>query len=113
MGKALHKSVFSTKLVFMINPIFAFSKDMAIGNDSENPVHTIQDASFLLSIVGGANTLSRVVLGYLSDKAWMNRLYLYNGALTVCGIGNLSKTRLNVQILKRFTPKMFRDSLRS
>lgn len=73
---------------------------MAIGNDSENPIHTIQDASFLLSIVGGANTLSRVVLGYLSDKAWMNRLYLYNGALTVCGLGNLSKKILNIKYLK-------------
>lgn len=59
---------------------------MAIGTP-EAQIHSMQDASFLLSIVGAANTLSRVILGYLSDKKWMNRLYLYNGALTVCGIG--------------------------
>lgn len=47
------------------------------------------DASFLLSVVGIANTIGRVILGYISDKPWVNRLWLYNGALTICGIGNL------------------------
>jgi len=61
-------------------------QDMALGNDPQNPVHTIKQAGFLLAIVGIANTISRVILGYLSDKAWMNRLYLYNGALAVCGL---------------------------
>ena len=46
-----------------------------------------EKASYLLSIVGISNTISRVVLGYVSDKPWVNRLYLYNTALTFCGIG--------------------------
>jgi hypothetical protein len=28
--------------------------------------------------VGIANTLGRIVLGFLSDRQWINRLYLYN-----------------------------------
>jgi MCP family monocarboxylic acid transporter-like MFS transporter 14 len=50
----------------------------------------MKDAGFLLSIVGISNTLSRVVLGYISDKPWVNRLYLYNIALTICGLGKPS-----------------------
>lgn len=44
------------------------------------------DSSFLLAIIGISNTISRVVLGFLSDKTWLNRLWLYNSALTVCGL---------------------------
>lgn len=44
-------------------------------------------ASYLLSVIGISNTVSRVVLGYISDKSWVNRLYVYNAALTLCGIG--------------------------
>jgi predicted MFS family arabinose efflux permease len=47
-----------------------------------------KDASYLLSIVGIANTVGRIVLGFLSDKEWVNRLYLYNIALATCGLGN-------------------------
>ncbi len=46
------------------------------------------DASFLLSVVGIANTLGRIVLGYISDKPWLNRLYTYNISLAICGLGN-------------------------
>jgi len=41
----------------------------------------------LLSVIGISNTVSRVVLGYISDLKFINRLYLYNVALTLCGIG--------------------------
>ena len=44
------------------------------------------DASFLLSVIGIANTLGRIVLGYISDRPWLNRLYTYNLSLAVCGI---------------------------
>ena len=45
-------------------------------------------ASFLLAVIGIANTVGRIILGYVSDKPWINRLWLYNTALTVCGLGN-------------------------
>lgn len=44
-------------------------------------------ASMLISIIGGANTIGRIILGYISDKPWINRLYIYNSSLTLCGIG--------------------------
>ncbi|XP_049762295.1 monocarboxylate transporter 9 [Schistocerca cancellata] len=45
-----------------------------------------ESASYLLSAVGIANTVGRVLLGYISDKPWVNRLYIYNGCLAICGI---------------------------
>ena len=45
-----------------------------------------EDASFLLSVVGIANTIGRIILGYISDRSWINRLYLYNVSLAICGI---------------------------
>jgi len=50
-----------------------------------------KDASYLLSIVGIANTIGRIVLGFLSDKEWVNRLYLYNIALATCGLSKILK----------------------
>ena len=47
-------------------------------------------ASFLLSIIGISNTVSRIILGYVSDRPCVNRLWVYNCALTVSGIGRLS-----------------------
>merc|ERR1719410_2279788 len=45
-----------------------------------------KDAAFLLSIIGIANTLGRLFLGWLSDRRFINRLYLYNSCLVICGI---------------------------
>ncbi|XP_014250035.1 monocarboxylate transporter 9 [Cimex lectularius] len=45
------------------------------------------NASYLLSVIGLANTIGRIALGYISDKPWVNRLYVYNTCLAVCGIG--------------------------
>lgn len=45
-----------------------------------------ETASMLLSVVGFANTAGRIVLGYISDKPWVNRLFIYNVCLTVCGL---------------------------
>ena len=47
----------------------------------------IANASFLLSIIGIANTVGRIILGYLSDKPWVNRLLVYNVCLSSCGAG--------------------------
>lgn len=43
-------------------------------------------ASLLLSFIGLSNTVGRVFLGYLSDKPFINRLWLYNANLTLCGL---------------------------
>ncbi|XP_015607738.1 monocarboxylate transporter 12 [Cephus cinctus] len=44
------------------------------------------EASYLLAVIGIANTVGRIVLGYLSDKPWINRLLVYNCCLTICGL---------------------------
>lgn len=55
------------------------------------------DASYLLSVVGIANTLGRIILGYISDRSWINRLYLYNTSLAICGICKHYIQHLNYQ----------------
>ncbi|XP_015176547.1 PREDICTED: monocarboxylate transporter 12 [Polistes dominula] len=49
-------------------------------------------ASYLLAIIGVANTLGRIILGYVSDKPWINRLLVYNICLTICGAATLFST---------------------
>lgn len=62
-----------------------------------------EQASYLLSIIGIANTVGRIILGYISDKPWVNRLLVYNICLTSCGIGEFYSTpssfvSINLQI---------------
>merc|ERR1711911_30566 len=56
-------------------------KDKALDLDINS-----QDASFLIAVIGIANTVGRIIIGYVSDKPWLNRLFLYNIALTISGI---------------------------
>lgn len=46
------------------------------------------EASYLLATIGIANTIGRIVLGYISDKPWVNRLLVYSSCLFACGLGN-------------------------
>jgi predicted MFS family arabinose efflux permease len=46
-----------------------------------------QQASLLLGVIGIANLVGRIILGYISDKPWTNRLIVYNVCLTICGLG--------------------------
>ncbi|XP_012158740.1 monocarboxylate transporter 12 [Ceratitis capitata] len=43
-------------------------------------------SSYLIAVIGVANTIGRIILGYLADKPWVNRLWVYNVCLTLCGI---------------------------
>ncbi|XP_069688368.1 monocarboxylate transporter 13 isoform X2 [Periplaneta americana] len=43
-------------------------------------------ASLLLAVIGIANLVGRIILGYVSDKPWINRLLVYNVCLTICGV---------------------------
>uniref|UniRef100_A0A8D9EVM3 Monocarboxylate transporter 9 n=1 Tax=Cacopsylla melanoneura TaxID=428564 RepID=A0A8D9EVM3_9HEMI len=49
-------------------------------------VRKVENGDTLLSIIGAANMVSRVVLGYFSDKPYVNRLYVYNSCLAICGL---------------------------
>lgn len=72
-----------TSVGFNIPYVFLVTKAK---KDGINP----DKASMLISIIGGANTIGRIILGYLSDKPWINRLYIYNSSLTIAGIGEKS-----------------------
>lgn len=69
-----------TSIGFNIPYVFLVSKAKDQGIDPDR-------ASMLISIIGGANTIGRIVLGYISDKPWISRLHIYNWSLTLCGIG--------------------------
>ena len=43
-------------------------------------------ATFLLSYIGIANTLGRIVIGWISDRPWIDCLVIHNFALIVGGI---------------------------
>ena len=45
---------------------------------------TATQGAYLVSLIGISNTVARVILGALSQK--MNRLFLYNTCLVICGI---------------------------
>lgn len=48
---------------------------------------TKDQGGYLLAVIGVANTIGRLILGYISDKPWVNRLWVYNICLVICGIG--------------------------
>jgi len=72
-------SNFLTSIGF--NVPYVYTVDRARGWDIDE-----KEAAFLLSIIGIANTLGRLFLGWLSDQRIINRLYLYNSCLVLCGI---------------------------
>ncbi|CAH2240594.1 jg21068 [Pararge aegeria aegeria] len=46
----------------------------------------IENSPYLISIIGASNLVGRIVLGYISDKPWVDRLLAYNVCLTIAGI---------------------------
>ncbi|KAL1494287.1 hypothetical protein ABEB36_009910 [Hypothenemus hampei] len=68
-----------TSIGFNIPYVYLVPKAKEIGIN-------IEMAGMLISIIGASNTIGRIVLGYLSDKPWINRLQVYNWCLTLCGI---------------------------
>lgn len=73
-------SNFLTSIGFYIPYVYIVSKAKSVGLSDD-------EGSYLLSIIGIGNTLGRIVLGFISDKPWVNRLQVYNWCLTICGIG--------------------------
>ena len=56
-------------------------------------------AGFLLSIIGISNILGRIGLSTLSDLPFINRLYLYNSCVTICGISEGTIVNTNTEWL--------------
>ncbi|KAL4220520.1 Mct1p [Mactra antiquata] len=72
-------SNFCTSIGF--NMPFIFLNDRAVDEGTAK-----EDAKWLVSAVGISNTVGRVLFGFLADRPSVNRLMLYNTALTICGV---------------------------
>lgn len=72
-------SNFLTSIGFNVPYVYIVSRARELGISTD-------DASLLLAIIGIANTVGRIILGYVSDKPWVNRLLVYNMCLTICGV---------------------------
>ena len=53
-------------------------------------------ASFLISIIGISKIFGKVVLGYISDRPCINRLYLNNMCIIVCGVSKSTLAQTNL-----------------
>lgn len=63
-----------------------------ISMEAQEKGHDKTTSNYFIEIIGVANTVGRIVLGYLSDKPWINRLLVYNLCLTVCGVATVLST---------------------
>ncbi|XP_017768067.1 PREDICTED: monocarboxylate transporter 12 [Nicrophorus vespilloides] len=72
-------SNFLTSIGFNVPYVYIVSRAKSMGISS-------QQAGLILAVIGIANTIGRIILGYFSDKVWVNRLIVYNVCLTICGI---------------------------
>ena len=72
-------SNFCTSIGF--NMPFIFLTDRAVDEGISE-----EQAKWLVSIIGISNTVGRVLFGFMADKKGVNRLLLYNSALTICGV---------------------------
>ncbi|XP_050426328.1 uncharacterized protein LOC126836747 isoform X2 [Adelges cooleyi] len=78
-------SNFLTSIGFNIPYLYLVPQAKVMGIDNTH-------SSYLLSLLGAANTLGRIVLGFISDKPSINRLMVYNLCLTICGIATMLAT---------------------
>lgn len=46
--------------------------------------------TFLISLIGAANTIGRIVSGWIADRPSVSALVLNNGALTVMGLSTMA-----------------------
>ncbi|RWS02448.1 monocarboxylate transporter 9-like protein, partial [Dinothrombium tinctorium] len=81
-------------LLFTISNLFTsfgyyvphiYVKDRTVGLE----IASDEEGSVLLAIIGASSTIGRIVFGFLSDLKCINRLWLYNTCLTVCGLATM------------------------
>ncbi|KAJ8681148.1 hypothetical protein QAD02_016935 [Eretmocerus hayati] len=85
-------SNFCTSVGFNVPYVYLVSQATEHGIDEKT-------ASSLLSIVGTANAVGRIVLGYIADKPWVNRLLIYNLCLTICGLSTALSSQCSSYIM--------------
>ncbi|CAF5070893.1 unnamed protein product, partial [Rotaria sp. Silwood1] len=75
-------SNFLTSLGF--NVPYNFANDLAA--DAKVIEH---QRHWIIMSIGIANCFGRVIIGYLADRSWVNRLTLYNTTLIIAGIATM------------------------
>ncbi|XP_054711482.1 monocarboxylate transporter 12-like [Uloborus diversus] len=75
-------SNFLTSIGFNVPYVYTKDRAAELGIGGEQ-------ASLLLSVIGVSNTVGRVTLGFLSDRACVNRLWIYNVSLILCGLATV------------------------
>ncbi|UXI20200.1 WASH complex subunit FAM21C [Sarcoptes scabiei] len=86
-------SNFFTSIGFYIPYIYL--KDWIVENEIGSPKET----GFYTSIIGLFSTISRLVFGYLSDRSFINRLWLYIVSVTISGLIIISNTIATTHLL--------------
>ncbi|RWS27467.1 monocarboxylate transporter 9-like protein [Leptotrombidium deliense] len=76
-------SNFFTSFGYYIPNIYI--KDRAVGDH----IATDEQGSILLSIIGASSTVGRLLFGFISDHRCINRLWLYNSCLVICGLSTI------------------------
>lgn len=97
-------SNFCTSIGFYI-PIFSLPQHLT----KTDPQLGMEKANILM-IYGIVNTMGRILIGFISDKVFVNRLWVYNFSLTICGIGtylDMMITYLNEQNMNLFSFILF------
>ena len=56
------------------------------------------EASFLLSVIGISSIFGKIGLSVLSDHPSINRMYLYNTCLIICGMSEYNNCKFCVAI---------------
>jgi hypothetical protein len=77
-------SNFLTSLGFNAPFIFVVDQVISYGFDATT-------ADYCLQTIGIANIVGRIVIGILSYFKFVNRLYLYAGVVTICGIATMAE----------------------
>ncbi|CAF3564771.1 unnamed protein product [Rotaria socialis] len=67
-----------------------FNVPYNFANDLAGDANVVQHKRhWIIMSIGVSNCLGRVIIGYLADRSWVNRLTLYNTTLIIAGISTM------------------------
>ncbi|KAH3826848.1 hypothetical protein DPMN_128760 [Dreissena polymorpha] len=71
---------------FVLNLAFTIPYNLLPDQAVEENGMSKQEATWIISTIGIANTLSRIFLGWVGDRACVNRMWMMQGALFMAGL---------------------------
>ena len=81
---------FYTPFVYLPSMAATFIRNVISRNQNSTTVGqddiSVEDAAFLVSIIGISNTLGRVISGWISDFSWVNSLVVTNTAIILSAL---------------------------